>query len=175
MMERPPGELVTEDWLTGPRQLAMQMIEKYGQADEISDTMLIWHNNGTWKRTILRNEELPHNFPQPHKDKLENVIDYHVPPEKASDLERFDGSILFDRTKGEMSARCDSEAMNFLALNLANDIVTGKLGVDEARGEYAKQVMDHMQGRPAPYTEGLKFQVQRGGTADPDQPVMKAA
>lgn len=69
---------------------------------------------------------------------MESVIDYHVPPDKADDLEAYDGSVLFDRTKGEMSARCDKEAANMVALNLADDIITGKRNIDEARQEYGK-------------------------------------
>lgn len=38
-----------------------------------------------------------------------------------------------ERTRGELAARCDKEEMNYLALNLANDIATGKVDVDEAR------------------------------------------
>src|ERR1700730_5479015 len=44
----------------------------------------------------------------------------------------FDGSVLVDRTKGEMSARCEGEAANFLALNLADDIVHGRKDVESA-------------------------------------------
>jgi hypothetical protein len=47
----------------------------------------------------------------------------------------FDGSVLVDRTKGEMSARCEGEAANFLALNLADEIVHGKKDVATARNE----------------------------------------
>lgn len=175
MMQNPSVDEIINNWMEEPRRTAHQMIKKYGQPNEMSQNMLIWYNNGPWKRTVLINQALTHNFPMPHTDKLENVIDYHVLPEKASDLERFDGSVLFDRTAGEMSARCESEAMNFLALNLANDIIMGKRSIDEARIEYGNQAMAHMQGHTAPYTEELKFTVQRGGTADPDQPVMKAA
>lgn len=168
-------EDVTKNWKDQPKEIAKKLADKYGQPNEMSDNMLIWYNNGPWKRTVLHNDEIPHNFPKPHRDSLESVIDYHVPPEKASDLEKFDGSVIFDRTKGEMWARCDSEPMNMLALNLANDIITGKMTVDQARQEYGKQASARMMGQPAPYTENLQFEVPKGGTGDPDQPVMKAA
>ncbi|HZD59261.1 MAG TPA: hypothetical protein VE439_02250 [Anaerolineae bacterium] len=174
-MPKPSVDGIISNWMDQPRRLARQLIDKYGEPDEVSANMMIWYNNGPWKKTILRNEELPHQMPTPHKDSLENVIDYHVPPEKADDLEMYDGSILFDRTKGEMSARCEHEAMNTLALNLANDIVTGKATVEQARHEYGNQAMAFMQKQPAFYTEGLQFEVPKGGTADPDTPVMKAA
>ncbi len=51
------------------------------------------------------------------------------------------------------------KVMNFLALNLAHDIVTGKRMVDEAREFYAETAMTFMMKRPAPYTEKLQSQV----------------
>jgi hypothetical protein len=45
----------------------------------------------------------------------------------------FDGSILVDRTRGEVAARCDSEAANVLGLNMVHELVTGKRTVEEAR------------------------------------------
>jgi hypothetical protein len=38
----------------------------------------------------------------------------------------FDGSILVDRTRGEVAARCDSEAANVLGLNMVQELVMGK-------------------------------------------------
>jgi len=175
MMQKPSVDDVIQNWMGQPKKLAKEMTDKYGEPDEISANMMIWYNKGPWKRTVLRNEELHHEFPKPHLDSLESVIDYRVPPEKASDLETFDGSVLFDRTKGEMSARCDMEAANMLALNLANDIITGKRNVDDARQEYGKEIQAMMQGQPAPLTESLKFEVPKGGTADPDKRIIEKA
>jgi len=104
----------------------------------------------------------------PHKDVMEQYVDYKVPPGKADELARYDGSVYFDRTKGEMSARCDMEAANFVALNLAHDVATGKRSVEEAREHYPKAVMAHMQKQPSPYAEKLQSSAQRG-TADPDK------
>ncbi|MEX2153654.1 MAG: hypothetical protein WD825_09970 [Gemmatimonadaceae bacterium] len=58
---------------------------------------------------------MPHSFPKPHTDLLEQFIDYRVPVDKYDELAAYDGSVIVERTKGEISARCDKEAMNFLA------------------------------------------------------------
>ncbi len=44
--------------------------------------------------------------------------------------------------------------MNLLAINLANDIVTGKRSVEEARAFYAETAMAFMKGQLDPYVEG---------------------
>jgi len=60
--------------------------------------------------------------------------------------------------------------MNLLAINLANDIVTGKRSVEEARQFYAETAMAFKNGQSDPYVEGFQFEVPQQGTADPDQP-----
>lgn len=110
-------------------------------------------------------------IPAPHPDFLEQTINYRTPLDLNDDIAKFDGSVYLDRTKGEASAKCHKEAMNFLSLNLLNDIVTGKRNVEEARRFYAQTAAQFMQNIPSPYTERLLFPRQTN-TADPDQPIM---
>lgn len=139
------------------QEVAEKTIAQYGQPNEATATMLIWHNNGPWKRTVLHSEEVAHHFPMPHKDVLEQVIDLDVDPERYAKLAEYDGSVVLKRTEGEISARCDKEPMNFLALNLAHDIIEGKKSVDEAREFYAKTAARAMKGDMDPYTQKLNF------------------
>ncbi len=80
-----------------------------------------------------------------------------------------------DRTAGEVAGRCDSEAANFLTLNLMHDIVTGKTSVEEARKTYAEQMAAYTLGRAAPYAERFQFAVPEGGTEDPDESMIGGA
>lgn len=155
-------------WKAKPQEVARKMIAKYGQPNEATDRRLIWHNNGPWKYTELVNEEIPHVFPKPHNDMLFQTINYRVPVDKFDELAEYDGSVIVERTKGEMAARCDMEEANFLALNLANDILTGKKSVKEARKFYAEAMreMKHPE-----YKQGFLFQVPRTDQGDPDQEV----
>ena len=83
-------------------------------------------------------------------------------------LARFDGSVMAERTTGELSARCHDEQANFLALNLMHDIVTGKKNAKEAREYYAREFADYRRKKPTPYMERLRFTPSTGGTRDPD-------
>lgn len=157
-------------WPNMPKEVAQKMISKYGAPNEVTNTMLVWHNNGPWKRTIVYKEEILHDFPKPHTDLLEQFIDYKVPPEKFDDLAQYDGSVIAERTKGEISARCDMEEMNFLALNLAHDIATGKKTVEQGRDYYTRAVKEFMQGKVDPYVQKLQFDIPKGNTGDPDIP-----
>ena len=156
-------------WPRESREAAQLVIDKYGEPDEATDSQLVWRKCGEWKRIVASKAFFQHDFPAPHQDSVESFIDYRVPPEKFAELAAFDGSIVCERTAGEVSARCHDEEANRLALNLMHDIVTGTKTVEEARRYYAKEFLDYRRGLPTPYMETLRFAVPSGGTADPDQ------
>jgi hypothetical protein len=115
-----------------------------------------------------------HNFRAPHIDCVLSTIDCRVPPERVSALGQFDGSVVVERTAGELSARCHDEQANFLALNLMHDIVRGDKDVEAARSYYAKEFLDARRKVPTPYMEGLRFEPKAGAT-DPDSRVLTDA
>lgn len=160
-------------WPKVPKEVATKTMQKYGQPDEVTPTMLMWHNNGPWKHTIVFREEVTHDFPVPHTDLLQQFIAYKVPLDKYDDMAMYDGSVVIERTNGMLSARCDKEEANFLAINLANDVATGKRSPAEARKFYAESVKKLMAGEKPPYTQGLQFKTGTMGTADPDMPAAK--
>ena len=167
------AEAIIENWPDTAKKAADAMIKKYGEPDGVTDSLLIWHNNGPWKRTIVTKEETDHDFPMPHKDVLEQFINYKVPPEKFDELAQYDGSVIAERTKGELSARCDKEEANFLALNLANDIVQGKKSVEEARQAYAEAIKKMMAGNPPEVMQGFMFEVPQADVGDRDEPIIR--
>lgn len=166
---------LTANWPAKSREVATTVISKYGLPQETTASMLIWNGNGPWKRTILYRDPVPHDFPKPHVDLLEQFIDYGVPPDKFDELALYDGSVIAERTKGELSARCDKEEMNFLALNLAHDIVIGRRTVNDARRFYAETAMAAMRGETPQYIQRLRFEPQVARAADRDRPFQPQA
>lgn len=160
---------IIAEWGSFPKKAAEDTIKKYGPPQEAIPSQLIWYNNGPWKRTRVLRDEIPHNFPQPHSDVVENVIDYKVPPEKYDKLAKFDGSLYLDRTRGEAAARCDMEGANKISLNLMHDIVTGKSSVEEARERFGEIASAYLMNRSAPYAEELQFEVSQGYVGDQDE------
>jgi hypothetical protein len=135
-------ENILNNWEAAPAQKARELIQEYGQPNEVTERRLIWHNNGVWKRTEIVNEEVAHNFPQPHQDFLYQTINYNVPEEKAGEIIQMSGSLIIDRVKGELTARCDSEEANLLAINLAHQIVEEKKNAKSGRDTYAEAMME---------------------------------
>ena len=162
------GSDIIHRWPKESREAAKLVLDRYGEPDEATEHQLTWRRCGEWKRIVASRTFYPHDFPAPHHDSVESVIDYRVPSEKFSDLAAFDGSVICERTAGEVSARCHDEEANRLALNLMHDIVTGAKSVGEARDYYAKEFLDYSRGQPTPYMEKLRFTAPSGDSADPD-------
>ena len=154
-------------WTEGSHMAVDEITAKYGKPDAITDESFIWMNKGVWKKIVVDKMETKHSFPIEHTDMMQTTISYKVPIEKMDELGRFDGSITFDRTQGTLSARCDKEANNFLALNLAYDIIKAKKTVAQARLAYADIIKQKMKGENPLYMQKLTFTPQEKA-ADPD-------
>lgn len=161
-------EQALSDWPEETFNAAQTIIDKYGMPDEVSQSQLTWYNTGLWKRTILSKEPIPHHFPVPHLDYVEQVIDYKVPPNKFDDLALYDGSVIAERTKGELSARCHMEAANILAINLAHDIIADNKTVAQAREAFAEAIVQSRTGEMPMAMKEFTFSKPLGNTADPD-------
>lgn len=171
-VDRETATRIIGDWPKVAREAAETTMKKYGPPHEASKNRLIWHNNGPWRRTVVYSEEVPHKFPTPHHDVLEQYIPYRVPVDKFSDLAAFDGSVLVDRTKGEISARCEGEEANFLALNLANEIVEGRKDVESARKAYGEAMKQMSSGETPEIMQKLMFEVSSGDTGEEDKAII---
>jgi hypothetical protein len=165
------GSEIIEQWPEESREAARLVLDRYGEPHEAAGSLLVWHEVGPWKRVVASRAFYRLEFPAPHTDSVESFIDYRVPTELFSAIAEFDGSVIAERTAGEVSARCHDEEANNLALNLVHDIVTGAKTPQEARDYYAKEFLDYRRGRPTPYMEKLHFSSGER-TADPDTRVL---
>jgi|SRR5687768_2431178 len=170
-MSKRKGSDIINGWPEDAREPAQLVIDKYGEPHEATESFLVWHKVGSWKRVIASKEVYKHNWPRPHWDAVECVIDYRVPVEYFTPIASFDGSVIVERTAGETSARCHDEEANNLALNLMHDIVTGKKDTRQARDYYVKEVLDYRRKKPTPYMDALRFEPRRD-SGDPDQHVL---
>jgi hypothetical protein len=161
-----------QDWPDEPRQSAESLIDYYGEPDEATASFLIWFERAQpWKRTVVSRQSVRHDFPSTHMDHVEQTIDYRVPVGQVDALAAFDRSIIVDGTRGELSARCGGTSKNFLAINLAVDVVEGRRSVEEARQTYADVAKRFDEGDKDRLTQEFTFDLPKGDTADPDVPV----
>ncbi len=158
-------------WPAKQRETVAVLTARYGEPTVMGDRMLAWYGTGPFVMTAVVRDEVPHNFPMPHPDYLTQTVKHSVPADKLADLYEYDGSVYYHRTRGELSAQCDVEEMNVLALNLAHDVITGKRTPADARAFFAKTAMAFKQGdKSSPYTKGLTFQPEPNA-ADPGKSI----
>lgn len=97
---------LTASWPTSSRMAFLDLTKKYRTSNEASARMVVWHNKGPWKRSIVYKNEVTHLFPKKHAAVLQQFVDYKVPVDKFDDIANYDGSVIVERTKGEMVHFC---------------------------------------------------------------------
>jgi hypothetical protein len=142
----------TRSWPHERRAAALDMIARYGRPGQYDRESMVWFNKGDWKRIIVRRRAAGGRF-------IEEAIGYLVPSSKIGDLKRFSPALEVSATAGELIFRSDSEKKNRLALNLADQVVTGKLTPEAARAEYVRTLKLTRSGKSSPSVERLLFDV----------------
>lgn len=145
----PSPESIIKRWPSRPRAAAALLLEKYGRPDQFDTNSLAWFGNGEWKRTIVRRQA---------KDFLEQTVGYLAPQDKLTELKRFHPKLDTSPVAGEMTFASESEETNRLALNLADEVATGKRGPQDARAAYRKTSRLSLSGRSSPYLDRLQFE-----------------
>jgi hypothetical protein len=158
-------------WPESTRRLGAQLVTKYGQPAEVTARQITWVSNGPWVRTTLYKEGAQHNFAATHRNVLEQAVLYKVPVDKLAELAAFNRSVVPDLARGELASFSDSEELNFLALNVADDIVRGERTAEQARTYYAQIVRAKMIKEPERDLQKLKFTPAKSAaeTADRDE------
>lgn len=144
------AERVSSGWAETPRLAARLMMARYGPPDVVGMSRLVWHGNGPWKRTVVR--DLPRAYARAADEDLgviEQTVAYPLTPEQAEALRPFGGRLTTDTAVMELSSRSDREEVNCLRLNLANDVARGSLRADEARDAFARGLALDAAGKTA--------------------------
>ena len=125
--ERPPAATIDDtlkSWPEPARRSAQLMLSKYGPPTRFDDSSLVWLHNGPWEKTVAYRDGWPQYKNPDEQDYLRQVIGYRVPEDKLEAIMAFDPRVEADPSTNELAARSGSERMNFLLLNLTDDIVT---------------------------------------------------
>lgn len=158
-------ETVIQDWPGASRSEARVMIAKYGEPSGFDDDSLVWFGNGEWRKTVVY-RKAPRSFlGYRGRDVLEQWVAYDVPDRKLAELKSFDDRIKYDKPAGEISARSENESLNYLVLNLADEIVADKRNVQEARDFYRKTRKLSESGKFSSYMDGLLFRASKGSSS----------
>jgi hypothetical protein len=155
-------EKMIADWPEASKKAAKNMLEQYGPPAGTTPSKLIWEDEGPWVEIIVFKKPHPHDWPMPHEDVLFQTIEYQVPVEKVGELAQFDKAVVPMLTRGTLSAMCDFQGANYLALNLAHRLITGETTVAQARSLYEQAVKEFKAGNPPVAMQKLMFDPPKG-------------
>ena len=142
---------ILSGWPVVSQRTAEVIMEKYGPPDLALSSRLSWYDNAPWKITTVYRD------PYEHIDVLEQTVGYVVPQEKVQALAKLDVALRMSRDGRELSATSEAEETNFLALNLADEVVRERKTPEEAREFYLRTVLQWNAGKSSPYMKGLRF------------------
>lgn len=152
------AERVCAGWSETSRLAARLLMARYGPPDEAGLSRLIWHANGPWKRTIVRDEPRAYSGAEgADLGVIEQTVAYELTPEEAAGLAPYSRRLAIDAARMEMSSRADREEANFLRLNLADDVLRGRITVREAQNSYDRALELEASGKTSRYLLGLAF------------------
>lgn len=152
------ADSVVTNWQPQSRTAARVLIERYGVPDEIRPDAISWKANGQWTRTVVR-EITPPYVQSDDLGVIEQSVAYpqNLTNDEIIALADFDRHISYDRTSGELRARSDREEINYLRLNLANEIVAKRVTPRMAAALYSEALRLEEAGKTSPYLLRLRF------------------
>ena len=148
---------VISAWPSPNKTAAQALIEKYGQPDGVMDRELVWNDRTPFHKVAIFRDSQQVDFPTSHQAYIENAVNYKVPSSKVADLIQFDPGLVPDLVRGTLASHGDSEKQNILALNLADEIVTGKRSVSSAKSFMRSTQSTEASGRTSGYSDRLLF------------------
>lgn len=150
------AETIIARWSRTSRVTGAMMLDKYGPPDALAVDGLGWENAGRWKKIVVRNRTEAAGA-EGGAGVLEQTVEYGVPEDKRDEIEAFSGRVRVARDGRSVTARSDDEALNYLALNLADGIGRGIIDSPRAMGFYRRAVDLSKSGKSSPLMAGLLF------------------
>jgi hypothetical protein len=149
------AELVS-NWHDTSALAAKRLLQEYGPPDEVHYGRLVWNDNKPWKRTVVRDVTPPYEGGD-DLGVIEQTVEFPLSPAQSVSVAAFDARLSYDARQGELSSRSDREELNYLRMNIADDVANGREAPDRARQTYAGIVSLEQSGKSSPYMAGLRF------------------
>jgi hypothetical protein len=151
-----PSESAIADWPEHSRDLAEAVILDYGPPDSAQPSQLSWEGHRPWKTMVVYRDAVASGRP----NGFQQSVAYDVPVRKWRALSAFDRGVEYDPVEHALIAHTDSESTNFLALNLADEVIRGRRTAEDACEFFDKTLALSFAGKSSPYTRRLLFRPQ---------------
>lgn len=147
---------VIDRWEGPSASAGRALLERYGVPDDVTPNQVTWDRRGAWKRTVVWNQAPVYRVPT-DLAVMEQTVDYRLDLMQTVKLLAFSDGLVIDLAHGELSSRAGNEGINYLTLNLADEIVRGVKTVPQAQAAYTRTLALTAAGKSSPYVEKLLF------------------
>lgn len=152
----PAGGAVVDHWSAPSVDAARRLMDRYGVPQEVEPDSLAWLEKGPCLRTRVLNRPRVYRSLRDF-DLIVSTVRYPVTRAQAAELVAFSGALTVDVERGEISSSATREEVNFLILNLADEVARGRKSVPEAQVAYRRVLDLSAAGKTSPYMTGLRF------------------
>jgi len=142
-------------WSPVPASAARGLIDKYGPPDEVHASFLVWNHAGPWAQTVVFDSDVAPGGRD--LGLIEQTVDYALRPEQIGALAAFDRRLSYNARVGQLSALSETEELNFLRLNLADDVISGRKTPQQARAVFERTVSLSVSGKSSDAMRGFHF------------------
>jgi hypothetical protein len=155
-LPRKAADAVVARWSPPSAEAAKRLLDQYGLPDDASPNKLTWNGKGPWRRIVVSNHPRVYRSPRDF-DLVVQTVKYPLTREQAAELVAFSPALTVDVDRGELSSGASREEVNYLNLNLADEIARGRKSVAEAQTAYRRILDLSSAGKSSPYMTELRF------------------
>lgn len=145
-----------DGWSAPSAAAARHLISLYGAPTQVKPNKLVWAGKGPWLRTVVWNRPGVYRSPRDF-DLILQTVKYPATRSQAADMVAFSDALIVDLDRGEVSSRAAREDINFLNLNLADEVARKLRTPEDAQASLRRISALAAAGKEQPYMTGLRF------------------
>ena len=128
-----------------PKKTVASYIVKFGLPYDTGKDSVIWKNMAGFDKTWVLDEQIKHTHPIDHIDFVYSTLKIPgLKPEHVCIISQATGSIFIDMLKSEATARCHYLVKNAVSLGFVQDVVGGKITMQNSRDEYGRRILNNI-------------------------------
>ena len=128
-----------------PKETITTYILNFGLPYDVGKDSVIWKNIGGFDTTWVLDEQIKHTHPMDHIDFVYSTLKIPgIKPEHVCIISQATGSIFIDMLKQEATARCHYLVKNAVSLGFVQDVVAGKITMENSREEYGRRILNNV-------------------------------
>ena len=128
-----------------PKETITLYILNFGLPYDVGKDRVIWKNIGGFDTTWVLDEQIKHTHPMDHIDFVYSTLKIPgIKPEHVCIISQATGSIFIDMLKQEATARCHYLVKNAVSLGFVQDVVAGKITMEDSREEYGRRILNNI-------------------------------